>query len=179
MSEEKQRRVRVLINPRSGLWWSFDALRRGLDTSWDVPPNDLSYQFCQSVEDSLAKTRRAIAEGVALAAVPMITGLGHEIDESLAGTAAPIWTASGLDAAQIDALGNVSYQIADLGGQLADTFLIGIANHRHQQTARRVGRDADMDILFENQPLVGRVDAGIKAFKLLKRRGTDFHQDGP
>jgi len=63
---EKNRRVLALVNPRSGpgLHWSFTALRREMDRYWDVPGMDLSYQFCQSVGDSVAKVKRAVAAGV-------------------------------------------------------------------------------------------------------------------
>ena len=54
------------MNPRSGpgIRWSFASLRREIDRHWDVPGCDLSYQFCQSVEDSIAKVKRAIDAGV-------------------------------------------------------------------------------------------------------------------
>jgi len=63
---EKNRRVLALVNPKSGpgLHWSFSAMRREMDRYWDVPGIDLSYQFCQSVDDSIAKVRRAVDAGV-------------------------------------------------------------------------------------------------------------------
>jgi YegS/Rv2252/BmrU family lipid kinase len=61
---EKLRRVRVLINPKSGLWWSFGAMQDVLERCWDMPGADLSYQFSKSAEDGKAKARRAIEEGV-------------------------------------------------------------------------------------------------------------------
>jgi len=58
------RKVRVLINPKSGLPRSFATLRQALDRFWDVAGVDLSYQFTQSKEDGIAKAERAVAEGV-------------------------------------------------------------------------------------------------------------------
>ena len=58
------RRILVLINPRSGLGWSFSNLRRAMDKAWDKPGIDLSYQFCQNLVDSTAKVERAISSGV-------------------------------------------------------------------------------------------------------------------
>ena len=58
------RKVRVLINPRSGLPRSFAALRQALDRCWDVDDTDLTYQFTQSKEDGAAKAERAVADGV-------------------------------------------------------------------------------------------------------------------
>ena len=61
---ESTRRVLVLINSKSGPGWSFTAMRREMDRCWDVDGVDLSYQFCQSVQDGIAKTRRAVDGGV-------------------------------------------------------------------------------------------------------------------
>ena len=35
-------------------------MRRAVDASWDLPGTDLSYQFCQSAEDTLVKVHRAV-----------------------------------------------------------------------------------------------------------------------
>ncbi len=58
------RQVLALINPRSGPRRSFDRFREALDRIWDVPGVELTYQFCQSVEDAVAKTERAVGRGV-------------------------------------------------------------------------------------------------------------------
>jgi YegS/Rv2252/BmrU family lipid kinase len=58
------RKVRVLINPKSGLPRLFNTMRQALDRFWDVDGVDLSYQFTQSKEDGIAKARRAVEEGV-------------------------------------------------------------------------------------------------------------------
>lgn len=57
-------KVRVLVNPRSGVWATFAYIRRALDRHWDQPGTDLTYQFCQSKQDSTDKARRALDEGV-------------------------------------------------------------------------------------------------------------------
>ncbi|NCC50347.1 MAG: diacylglycerol kinase family lipid kinase [Spartobacteria bacterium] len=58
------RKVRVLINPKSGLAWSFGAMQEVLERAWDMPDVDLSYQFSRSIEDGQAKARRAVDDGV-------------------------------------------------------------------------------------------------------------------
>lgn len=58
------RKVRVLINPKSGLPRLFNTMRQALDRFWDIDGIDLSYQFTQSKEDGIAKAERAVAEGV-------------------------------------------------------------------------------------------------------------------
>ncbi len=58
------RKVRVLINPKSGLPRLFNTMRQALDRFWDIDGIDLSYQFTQSKEDGIAKAKRAVADGV-------------------------------------------------------------------------------------------------------------------
>ncbi len=58
------RKVRVLINLKSGLPRLFTTLRNALDRYWDVTGTDLSYQFTQSKADGIAKAARAVEEGV-------------------------------------------------------------------------------------------------------------------
>lgn len=58
------RKVRVLINLKSGLPRLFTTLRQALDRCWDTDGTDLTYQFTQSKEDGVAKAERAVAEGV-------------------------------------------------------------------------------------------------------------------
>lgn len=64
MNEHPTRRVRVLVNPRSGLPAAFTPMRRALDATWDTEGIDLSYQFTQSIEDGREKARRAVENGV-------------------------------------------------------------------------------------------------------------------
>ncbi len=58
------RRVLVLVNPKSGVPRSFARFRRAMDRYWDVPGNDVSYQFSQTKEDGTAKAQRAVEAGV-------------------------------------------------------------------------------------------------------------------
>ena len=58
------RKVRVFINPRSGLGRSFALAQEVLQKHWDVEGVDLTYQFSRSAEDGVAKVRRAVEEGV-------------------------------------------------------------------------------------------------------------------
>jgi len=59
----RPKRVRVLVNRRSGLPWSFKAVQEAFDHHWDTPCNDLSYQFCHDPEDGRVKARRVVAQG--------------------------------------------------------------------------------------------------------------------
>lgn len=58
------RRIRILVNRRSGFMWSFDKIQEAFDDYWDTKENDLSYQFCKDAEDGWAKAKRAAKEGV-------------------------------------------------------------------------------------------------------------------
>ena len=62
MADHIMRRVLVLANPRSGVAWSFDSIRRGMDTHWEST-SDVCYQFTQGVEDALEKAQRAVDGG--------------------------------------------------------------------------------------------------------------------
>ncbi|MBN1675447.1 MAG: diacylglycerol kinase family lipid kinase [Kiritimatiellae bacterium] len=64
MSSESWRRVRVLINPKSGLGLSLERVRRAVEKYWDVPGTDLTYQVSLNAADGKAKAKRAIADGV-------------------------------------------------------------------------------------------------------------------
>jgi diacylglycerol kinase family enzyme len=57
-------RVRILINPSSGLGFALDRVRSALIKYWDLPDNDLAIQFSTSKEDGQAKARRAVEDGV-------------------------------------------------------------------------------------------------------------------
>ena len=58
------RRVRILVNRRSGFVWSFDTVQAAFDDYWDTSENDLSYQFCKDAQDGWIKAKRAAEQGV-------------------------------------------------------------------------------------------------------------------
>jgi len=80
------KRVCVLVNPRSGLYWSFGSLRRALDRVWDRSDTDLTYRFCQGVDDGVAKTRRAVSEGADTVLVAGGDGTVNTIGRALVGS---------------------------------------------------------------------------------------------
>jgi len=77
------RRVRVLINPKSGLWWSSTALQQAIQKHWDTDGIDLSYQYSKTAEDGQAKTRRAVEEGVDTLLVVGGDGMVNSIGSAL------------------------------------------------------------------------------------------------
>ncbi len=64
IADGEVRKVRVIINPKSGVWWSVAGVRRVLNEVWDVPGIDLTYQMSKSKEDGIGKARRAVDDGV-------------------------------------------------------------------------------------------------------------------
>ena len=70
------RRVRVFINPRSGLFSSFADVQSAFERFWDDPEVDLTYQFSNRAEDGVAKVKRAVAEEN----YEVAAGLKNELD---------------------------------------------------------------------------------------------------
>jgi diacylglycerol kinase (ATP) len=85
-AKPKYRRVLVLVNPRSGLRWSFDRLRRAIDANWDTDGRELYYQFCQGIEDAECKARRAVDTGADAIFVVGGDGTVNTIGRALIGT---------------------------------------------------------------------------------------------
>ncbi len=57
-------KIRLLINPRSGIGQSFRSLRTAVDHHLEGQDVDVTYQFTQSKEDGIAKAKRAVDDGV-------------------------------------------------------------------------------------------------------------------
>jgi len=79
-------KVRLLINPNSGLGSALDRIRDALLEYWDLPGTDLSIQFSKSKKDGQAKARRAVEEGVGRILVAGGDGMINTIGSVLIGT---------------------------------------------------------------------------------------------
>jgi diacylglycerol kinase (ATP) len=80
------KQVRVIINPKSGLKSSFDALRIAMDRHWETPDREITYQFTQSLADSERKVLKAIDEGIDLLLVAGSDGTLSSVGRLLVGT---------------------------------------------------------------------------------------------
>ena len=80
------KKVRILINPKSGMGFALDHIHGALIEHWDKPGNDLSIQFSTSKEDGQAKARRAVEEGVGRLLVIGGDGMVNTIGSVLIGT---------------------------------------------------------------------------------------------
>ena len=83
---ETDRRVLVLINPRSGLPRGFNVLRQAVEKHWDVAGVELFYQFTRSAEDGVAKARHAVYSRVDTILVAGGDGTVSTVGRALVGT---------------------------------------------------------------------------------------------
>ncbi|MGE4489157.1 MAG: diacylglycerol kinase family protein [Kiritimatiellales bacterium] len=81
-----EQKVRLLINPHSGLGTALDRIRDALLNGWDLPGTDLSIQFSKSKEDGQEKARRAVEDGVQRLLVAGGDGMVNSIGSVLIGT---------------------------------------------------------------------------------------------
>lgn len=80
------RKVRVFINPKSGVSSAVGAVEKVLTRTWDVDGIALTYQISKDVEDGRRKTRRAIEEGVDTVLVVGGDGMVNSIGGELIGS---------------------------------------------------------------------------------------------
>lgn len=80
------RKVRVLVNPKSGVGSSFDSFWGLVEKYWSGEQIDVSYQFSNDVADGKRKTERAIQDGVDTILVAGGDGMVNSIGAVLAGT---------------------------------------------------------------------------------------------
>lgn len=86
MAAPAVRRVRVLINPRSGLRGVGLPLLQAFDRHWSPRVSDLTFQLSASIEDGRAKASRAVEEGVDAIVVVGGDGMVNTIGSLLVGT---------------------------------------------------------------------------------------------
>ena len=84
-TEADPRRVRVLVNPKSGLGTSFDVLREAVETHFGRTA-DVAYQFSRDAADGRRKAERAVRDGVDVVLVAGGDGLVNSIGGALVGT---------------------------------------------------------------------------------------------
>lgn len=83
---EAPRKVRVLLNPKSGQGASFDELWGLVERHWHGARTDVSYQFSHDVADGQRKAARAVADGVDAILVAGGDGMVNSIGSALVGT---------------------------------------------------------------------------------------------
>ena len=66
--------------------------------------------------------------------------------------------------------------LLQLRRELHDVLLVHVADHRHEQAGLGVDRDADVDVLLEDDLFVRNVDGRIELREYLERRRDDFQR---
>lgn len=165
------RRIVVLVNRKSGLTWSFDAMRRAFEQHWEKPGVDLKYQFTQDVEDGERKTRRCIDDGVDTVVVVGGDGTVSTIGRILVGSPValgviPVGSGNGFARHFGIALSpeRAVRQLAAAGRQAID---VGVANGTAFLVTCSMAWDASLVKHFERMPIRGvlpYVLAGVQEF---------------
>ncbi len=86
MMARAKRRVRVLVNPKSGTGSSLGSITKAVEDTWAAQGIDVSYQISRSVEDGRAKVRQAIDDGIETMLVAGGDGMINSIGSALIGT---------------------------------------------------------------------------------------------
>ena len=80
------RKVRVLINPKSGLGVSFDVFWAVVEKHWSGEGVDVSYQFSHDIADGQSKALRAVEDGTDTILIAGGDGMVNSIGSVLTGT---------------------------------------------------------------------------------------------
>lgn len=153
------RKVRVLINPKSGGWWSSQAIQKAFDEHWDTAEIDLAYQFSRSVEDGRTKARRAVEEGVDTILVVGGDGMVNTIGGVLVGTdtslgVIPVGSGNGF-ARHFDIPLDPEKAVRELRAARRHRIDVGLANGRPFFVTCSLAWDAALVRSFEKFPMRG------------------------
>ena len=153
------KKVRLLINPNSGLGTAFDRIRQVLLDHWDIPGTDLTIQFSKSKEDGQKKTRRAVEEGIHTLLVAGGDGMINSIGTVLIGTdvamgVIPTGSGNGL-ARHFDIPLDPTAAVKALASATARPIDVGFANDHPFFITCSLAWDAALVNKFEKSPVRG------------------------
>ncbi len=173
------KKVRILINPNSGMGFALDRIREALIRHWDIPGNDLSIQFSLSKEDGQAKARRAVDDGVGRLLVAGGDGMVNSIGSVLIGTGTALGVIPAGSGNGFARHFNIPLDIAKAAEALASAQVqkidVGYANGQAFFVACSLAWDAALVDAFEKSPVRGvlpYVFAGV--YKLFDYRPQAF-----
>jgi len=166
-----QRKVRVLINPNSGIGSSFTRTRDALLEHWDLPGTELTFQFSKSKEDSKNKVRWAIEDGVSTLLVAGGDGMINSIGSELIGTeiamgVIPTGSGNGF-ARHFDIPLDPAKAVAALAAAQTKAIDVGYANDIPFFVTCSLAWDAALVHAFEKSPVRGvlpYIFAGVYEF---------------
>jgi len=152
-------KIRILINPSSGLGVALDKILSPLMKHWDRNEIDLSLQFSKSKEDGQAKTRRAIDGGVSRILVAGGDGMVNSIGSVLIGTdvalgVIPSGSGNGF-ARHFDIPLDPAKAVAALAKAKPQPIDVGFANGRPFFVTCGLAWDAALVRAFEKSPVRG------------------------
>ncbi len=157
--EVRTERVRVLVNPRSGLGGSLSETLRVIELAWNERGAEVSYQFSNDVADGVAKTRRAVDEGVDVLLVVGGDGMVNTIGAQLVGSSVAfgvIPTGSGNGFARhFNIPLSAEKAVKALVGAERKLIDVGIANGRAFFVTCSMAWDAALVKYFEKSPIRG------------------------
>ncbi len=171
MTGNDLRRVLVLINPRSGIGWSFSSLRRAMDKAWEKPGTDLAYQFSQDLEDCTAKVNRAIESGVDTIIVVGGDGTVNSIGRMLIGSdvslgIVPVGSGNGF-ARHFSIPLTPSKAVHALAGGNEHTIDVGFIGETPFLVTASMAWEAAITESFEKSPIRGIVPYVLAGFQEL------------
>ncbi len=165
------RKVRVLINPKSGLPRFFTTMRLAFDQHWEGEGVDLSYQFTQSKDDGISKAQRAVEEGVDTVLVSGGDGTVSTIGRVLIGTdtvmgVIPSGSGNGF-ARHFGVPLNAANAVEALARGTEKTIDVGVVNDIPFFVTCSMAWDAAIVRTFDKSPLRGilpYIFAGVQEF---------------
>lgn len=173
------RRVRVLINPRSGLHGVGFSLLRSFDRHWSAMGADLTFQLSSSIEDGRAKARRAIEEQADSIIVAGGDGMVNTIGSLLVGTRVslgviPLGSGNGF-ARHFGIPLEPDRAVRALAGAAPQTIDVGTADGRPFLVTCSMAWDAAVARAFERSPIRGILPYVMAAaYGLLEYRPQPF-----
>ena len=164
-------KVRILINPNSGLGGALDRIREALIKHWDKPEADLAIQFSLSKEDGQAKARRAVEDGVKKLLVVggdgMVNSIGSVlIDTDTALGVIPAGSGNGF-ARHFNTPLDIAKATAALASAKTKKIDVGYADEQPFFVTCSLAWDAALVDIFEKSPVRGvlpYIFAGVYKF---------------
>ncbi len=159
MKASHPKRVRVLVNRRSGLMWSFESLQQVFDKFWDIPGVEVTYQFCRDEQDGRAKTKSAVEQGIDVLLVAGGDGTVSTTGSLLIGTDVtlgiiPMGSGNGF-ARHFEIPLSPEKAIEVLARGMVTTVDVGSVNGRPFLVTCSMAWDAKLERSFERWPVRG------------------------
>lgn len=154
-----KKKVRVLINPGSGVGSPIERICKALVKHWEKPDIDLSIQFSTSKEDGQEKTRKAIEENVETLLIAGGDGVVNSIGSELIGTdvalgVIPAGSGNGF-ARHFDIPMDLEKAVESLASAHREKIDVGYADDRPFFVTCSLAWDAALVKHFEKSPVRG------------------------